>query len=322
MIKKSRSTKKNSRRSQSESAKKNSRRSQSEIGVLKDDIYRVAGAEQPMTIRHLFYRLVSECGWDKTERIYKGTLIRLLGTMRENGEIPFEWFIDSTRWMRKPRTHDSVTALMKDCWQTYRRELWRQQPVYCEVWTEKDAIASILSDVTEEFDVPLMVCRGFSSKTFLYSTGQKIKEQGKPTHIFYLGDFDPSGLSISTVIERDLRKYSDGAEIHFNRLAVTEQQIIDLNLPTRWTKATDSRAKNFVGESVEIDAISAAKLKVLLNNAIVELIDPKAYWAVKAAEDSERETLGFFYKRMRDDLDEITELVNMRRELDEAFGGR
>jgi hypothetical protein len=306
MIKKSRST------------KKKRRRSQSELDVLKADIYRVAGAEQPMTIRHLFYRLVSECGWDKTEGIYKGTLIRLLGTMRENREIPFEWFVDSTRWMRKPRTHDSVTALLKDCWQTYRRELWREQPVYCEVWTEKDAIASILWDKTEEFDVPLMVCRGFSSKTFLHSTGQKIKEQGKPTHIFYLGDFDPSGLSISTVIERDLRKYSDDAEIYFTRLAVTEQQIIDLNLPTRPTKTTDSRAKNFVGESVEIDAISAAELKVLVNNAIVGLINPDAYWAVKAAEDSERETLGYFYKQVRDDLDEITGLADIMRELDEA----
>jgi hypothetical protein len=115
-----------------------------------------------------------------------------------------------------------------------------------------------------------------------------------------------------------LRKYSDDAEIHFTRLAVTEQQIIDLNLPTRPTKATDSRAKNFVGESVEIDAISADELKVLVHNEIVELIDPTAYWAVKAAEDSERETLGYFYKRVRDDLDEITDLASIMRELDEA----
>jgi hypothetical protein len=307
-VKKSRSTK---------PKKPIKRRTQAELDGLKADIYQVASEENPMTIRHLFYRLVSVCGWVKTEQIYKGTLIRLLGIMRESGEIPFEWFVDSTRWMRKPRTHDSVTALLKDCWQTYRRELWREQPVYCEVWTEKDAIASILWDITEQFDVPLMVCRGFSSKTFLYSTGQKIKEQGKPTHIFYLGDFDPSGLSISTVIERGLRKYSDDAEIHFTRLGVTEQQIIDLNLPTRPTKATDSRAKNFVGESVEIDAISAAELKVLVNNAIVGLIDPNAFWAVKAAEDSERDTLGYFYKRVRDDLDGITELASMMRELDE-----
>jgi hypothetical protein len=284
-ISKSRSTK---------SKKPIKRRTQTELSALKDDIYRVASAERPMTIRHLFYRLVSLCGWQKTEEVYKGTLVRLLGIMRESGEIPFHWFVDSTRWIRKPITYNSLDAALENCKRTYRRELWRDQQTYCEVWTEKDAIASILAEKTDEFDVPLMVCRGFPSKTFLYSTAQTIKAQGKPTHIFYFGDYDPSGLSISTVIERDLRKYSDDAEIHFERLAVTEQQIIDFELPTRPTKKTDSRSKNFVGESVEIDAISAATLKVLVNNAIVDLIDPDAYWTVIEAETSERESLAVF----------------------------
>ncbi len=284
-ISKSRSTK---------SKKPIKRRTQTELNALKDDIYRVASAERPMTIRHLFYRLVSLCGWQKTEEIYKGTLVRLLGIMRESGEIPFHWFVDSTRWVRKPTTFSSLDAALENCKRTYRRELWRDQQSYCEVWTEKDAIASILYEKTDEFDVPLMVCRGFPSKTFLYTTAQTIKAQRKPTYIFYFGDYDPSGLSISTVIERDLRKYSDDAEIRFERLAVTEQQIIDFDLPTRPTKKTDSRARNFVGESVEIDAIPAATLEVLANNAIVDLIDPNAYWKVMKAEASERESLAVF----------------------------
>jgi hypothetical protein len=214
--------------------------------------------------------------------------------MRECGEIPYEWFVDSTRWIRKPITHNSISDLLEDCQRTYRRSLWRDQPAYCEVWTEKDAIASILVSKTDEFDVPLMVCRGFSSKTFLHSTGREIKRQGKPAHIFYFGDYDPSGLSISNVIERDLRKYSDNSEIYFKRLAVTEQQIVDFNLPTRPTKETDSRSKNFAGESVELDAIPAATLKVLAHNAIVDLIDPNAYWSVLSAEQSERESLAQF----------------------------
>lgn len=275
---------------------KKARRSKSEIIALKIAIYELAEAENPMTIRHLFYRLVSKGVLDKDELAYKGTLVRVLGLMRENGEIPFEWFVDSTRWMRKPRTHNSIDDLLEESQRTYRRALWREQPFYCEVWTEKDAIATILSQTTAKFDVPLMVCRGFSSKTFLYSTGKAIKAQGKPTYIFYLGDCDPSGISISTVIERDLRKYSDDSEIYFKRLAVTDEQIIDWELPIRPTKKTDSRAKNFVGESVEIDAIPAADLQNLVNNAIVDLIDPDAYWVVKAAEESERESLTEFRK--------------------------
>jgi hypothetical protein len=273
---------------------KKDRRSKTAISVLKSAIYELLEAEQPMTIRHCFYRLVSFGVLDKTEAEYKGTLIRLLSKMRRNGEIPFHWLVDSTRWVRQAKTYHSLSEMAEDCKRTYRRALWREQPVYVEVWCEKDTIASILSQITTQFDVPLMVARGFSSLTFIYGAAEIIKSQNRPTHILYFGDHDPSGKSISAVLERDLRDFSDGADITFTRLAITEQQIIDLNLPTRPTKKTDSRSKNFVGESVEVDALSADNLKVLVNNGIVELIDPDAYWAVKAAEDSERETLEFW----------------------------
>jgi hypothetical protein len=89
-----------------------------------------------------------------------------------------------------------------------------------------------------------------------------------------------------------LRDFSGGADITFRRLAVTEEQIIDWNLPTRPTKKTDSRAKNFIGESVEVDAISATRLQQLAFEAICSLIDEDAYRAVRVAEESERESLG------------------------------
>jgi hypothetical protein len=282
------------------------RRSKTAISVLKSEIYSLLEAEQPMTVRHCFYRLVSSGVLDKTESEYKGTLIRLLGKMRRSGEIPFHWLVDSTRWVRQIKTYDSLTEMAEDCKRTYRRALWREQPVYVEVWCEKDTIATILSQVTAQFNVPLMIARGFSSLTFIYGAAEIIKSQNKPTHILYFGDHDPSGKIISKVLERDLRDFSDGADITFTRLAVTEQQIIDWSLPTRPTKKTDSRAKNFIGESVEIDAIPATDLQNLVNNAIVELINPDAYWAIKAAEDSERETLDYWMAVLKktDDLED------------------
>jgi hypothetical protein len=96
------------------------------------------------------------------------------------------------------------------------------------------------------------------------------------------------------VIERELRKYSDNAEIHFTRLGITPEQIDEWQLPTRPTKTTDSRAKKFIGGSVEIDVIPAAQLKVMVNNVIVELVDPSAYSTVIAAEESERQFFDYF----------------------------
>ena len=76
-----------------------------------------------------------------------------------------------------------------------------------------------------------------------------------PAYIYHLGDFDPSGLNAAREIEKTLREMAPEAEIHFERLAVTPEQIGIWSLPTRPTKTTDSRAKGFGDISVELDAI-------------------------------------------------------------------
>jgi hypothetical protein len=40
------------------------------------------------------------------------------------------------------------------------------------VWTEKDALAGVLVEVTVEYDVPLMVSRGFASVSYLPAPGR------------------------------------------------------------------------------------------------------------------------------------------------------
>ena len=58
-----------------------------------------------MTVRQVFYRLVTLGAIGKSEPEYKTTVVRLLTEMRLAGEIPFGWIADNTRWMRKPRTY-------------------------------------------------------------------------------------------------------------------------------------------------------------------------------------------------------------------------
>jgi hypothetical protein len=81
------------------------------------------------------------------------------------------------------------------------------------------------------------------------------------------------------------------AEIHFEGVAVTRRQIEVLNLPTRPSKATDSRIKNFHGESVEVDAIAPATLRLMTRNCIEPHIDQQEYARLQVIEESERETL-------------------------------
>jgi len=54
---------------------------------------------------------------------------------------------------------------------------------------------------------------------------------------------------------------------------------------------TDSRAKKFVGTSVELDAIPAAKLRRLVKKSIERHIDKQQLELLRIAEKSERELL-------------------------------
>jgi hypothetical protein len=211
--------------------------------------------------------------------------------LRERGILPFDYIADNTRWMRKPHSYSNVNEVLYNAWRYYRKSIWNEQRSHCEVWIEKDALAGVLYEVTSKWDVPLMVTRGYSSLSFLYEAAGSIASEEKPCFIYCLGDYDPSGVDISLNIEKRLRQYAPDAEIHFKRIAVTPEQIEAWNLPSRPTKKSDTRAKNFKGESVELDAIPAKKLKALVNEHIERIIDSETLQSTRRIEQAERDTL-------------------------------
>jgi len=142
---------------------------------------------------------------------------------------------------------------------------------------------------TEVYDVPLMVAKGYASVTFIHSAAKTIEAKGKPAFIYHFGDLDPSGVDAARDIEAKLRRYAPGAEIHFERPAVTREQVQEWNLPTRPTKQTDTRAKKFGSDtSVELDAIPAAKLRELVREVIERHVNQEKLKILKVAEESER----------------------------------
>src|SRR5262249_58102759 len=75
------------------------------------------------------------------------------------------------------------------------------------------------------------------------------------------------------------------------RVAVTPEQIAAWRLPTRPTKATDSRAKNFGAISVGLDAIEPNRLRAIVQDAIEFYLPADQFEILKAAEESEREQI-------------------------------
>jgi hypothetical protein len=82
------------------------------------------------------------------------------------------------------------------------------------------------------------------------------------------------------------------------RLAVTEEQIDEWNLPTRPTKRSDSRARSFGSSvSVELDAIDPRRLRSPVERAIRKA--QKRYDELMAQEERERQQI----RKLVDELD-------------------
>ena len=275
------------------------RRTKAFITNVRDGISEILEQDNPQTVRQVFYALTVRGLISKVEKEYHRTVIRLLVDMRESGEIPFDWLADNTRWMRKPTSFVGLNASLKTWQENYRRDLWAAMPVYVEIWCEKDALAGVILEETTPYDVPLMVARGYASISFLHSAAETIEAKQKPAYIYHLGDLDPSGVDAARDIEAKLRRYAPEAEIHFERIAVTREQVKEWDLPTRPTKQTDTRAKKFNNrESVELDAIPSRQLRELVRSAIEKHVDQRQLKVIRAAEESEREILGKWAKLM------------------------
>lgn len=270
---------------------KRARRSKQEIAELCDRLHAVVAENRPMTVRQAFYRLVSLGVIQKSEAEYRNVVSRLLTRMRREGQVPYGWIADHTRWIRQPTLFDSMEDALRRTAAHYRRNLWQDQGTYVEVWCEKDALAGVLYEETAAWGVPLMVVRGYSSHSYLYEVAEHTRAMGKPTVIYYFGDHDPSGIDAQRFAEQELRRHAEGLPIEFRRVAVTPEQIVAWELPTRPTKTTDTRSRGFQGESVELDAIPPATLRELVEECILRHVDQRTYEITQAAERSERELL-------------------------------
>ena len=266
---------------------KRHRATKAQVEARRDALLAIIENGRPMTVRQVFYQATVQGLVEKAETGYSKVQVDLT-KLRRAGELPYDWLADNTRWQRKPRTFDSVEDALKQTAAFYRKSLWRDADTYVEIWLEKDALAGVIYPVTSLYDVPLMVARGYASLSFLHTAAEYIDSLDVPACIYHLGDFDPSGVNAGEKIEETLRELAPDAEINFERLAVTREQIGEWNLPTRPTKKSDTRAKGFGDISVELDAIDPNDLRDLVRMAIEQHLPEHQFEILKAAEESER----------------------------------
>ena len=271
--------------------------------------------EQPMTLRHLYYLLLSnhvlEGGDAVASKRSYNRLKRIIAIARRKGEVPFEALVDNIRTTIKPSSWSGLTDFAEETTRLYRLDLWARQKDYMEIWVEKDAIAGVVGDITYEFDVNLRPMRGYSSLTFLHQAAQELSEITKPIFIYYFGDHDPSGHDI----ERACR---DGLIEMFNldgvgwpargfswlRLALDAADMNEFEIIPLPAKPKDTRYKKFKlkygTDAAELEALPPDELRRRVQTAIDGHIDTKEWKKLQRVERLERASYQQVMKKLGD----------------------
>jgi len=280
---------------------KGARATRAEMERRAEFLIAYAAEHGPVSVRQLYYAagVHNIPGIAKDDASYDKVQRQVL-QLRRAGRLPYSAIADATRWMRKPRTYDSIVDALQQTAEFYRRNIWADLDEHVEIWVEKDALAGVIYPVTAEYGVPLMVSRGFSSETFAFEAAQSYAEDGRPVHVYHLGDFDRSGMAAADDLQRKLTRFAGdaGVAVHFIRLGVTLGQIRSWSLPTREPKRLSAADRSWPHDiACELDAIEPDMLRGLVRDAIRAHMPDEQLRVAQVAEQSERELLRAFAGR-------------------------
>lgn len=161
-----------------------------------------AGGMKP-TLRTIHYFLYSRGMIRNTKSDY-GTLSSKLVQARLEGLLSWDALADNVRdTINIPDAHIPPerhlargTDWVRRASETFKLPRWYNQPHYVEFWVEKDAMASTLQSILKDKEVAISINRGNDGWTHFYESARRIMtklKEGKKVHVFYLGDYDPSG---------------------------------------------------------------------------------------------------------------------------------
>ena len=194
----------------------------------------------PLTIRQIFYRLVGEFSYEKTENAYE-RLAEALGRARRAKLIPFEVIRDDgivtirNNYYAGVEEFEDETAIRA---RKYRRDRQIGQSWYMELWCEAAGMLQQLERVARPFSVAVYSSGGFNSLTGNYEIVRRALSRDGATLILHVGDYDPSGESIFNALSEDVSEFvradrTVGTQrIFFERVALDEDQIDEHDLDT------------------------------------------------------------------------------------------
>jgi hypothetical protein len=247
----------------------------------------------PLTVRQIFYRLVGNHGYAKTELAYDN-LGEMLNRARRARRVDFDNIRDDGVTAQIPlafTSREAFIATAKRLAANYKMDRQHGQARYVELWVEAAGMVPMLAAVVGEYGIPTYSSGGFDSLTAKHDAAERIAGRDVPTLILHVGDHDPSGLAMFQAVAEDVEAMADedyGA-VTFDRVAVTPDQIRRYNLPTAPAKAHDKRSAWVGGGTVQAEALPPDVLTAEVRQAVTSLIDFDALREIQLQESAEGE---------------------------------
>jgi hypothetical protein len=212
------------------------------------------------------------------------------------------------------------------------------------IWGEKASLEHVVLPIALRYEADAFLGTGEISDTRLWEMARDATVDGRPLVVFVLADFDPAGYQMPISIGRKLQAFRDLCfpefEFELVPVAMTPEQVRELNLPSTPLKETEKRADRwreaFSLEQTEIDSLAAlrpAVLRQILEDAIEpyfdrdlerRIDDAKADWEKAAAleEQIDSDTLNAIRERAAARLEELRAAVeSINEQLQMAVDG-
>ena len=261
-----------------------------------------------LTLRALYYQFVQR-NWIANKQSEYKRLGEILNDARLAGLVDWDALEDTTRDLSPtamwsfPGDENSPAEFILDWGRFFKNDPWTNQRNYTEVWIEKNAGINVISQPCRKWRVPYFACRGHDSASEMYDAAKRlhnIADMGQHVTILHIGDHDPSGWQMTQDIEKRLDLLSYGGiqeeNITVDRIALNMDQIRRFRPPPQPGKQTDTRIGAYkrqfgTTDSWELDALSPAYLRELVDEKITALVDLETWERDIEAEQEPRDRL-------------------------------
>lgn len=184
-----------------------------------------------LTLRQLYYQMVSRNIIENTERSYK-RLGDLVNNARLAGRIDWRAIEDRGRNLQALSHWETPASIIQSARYSFKLDKWKGQTYRPEVWVEKQALEGVIASACRPLDVPYFACKGYNSQSEQWAAGQRLQgyiNDGYTPIIFHLGDHDPSGIDMTRDNTERLAMFMGGVEVR--RLALNMVQVEEWNPP-------------------------------------------------------------------------------------------